>query len=161
MFEGEEEISDVSVELPVPAYIPDAYIPESKDKINAYQRLSSADSLEYLKEIRDDLVTEYGRIPAELNNLFLIIELKIFAKKAGLLNIKAETIPMSKEREIVLYMSKRVKPANIISLLEYNPKWIISGSRLRVNISDLGEKWFEGLRKSLDVLSRKATHGKR
>ena len=48
------------------------------------------------------------------------------AKKAGLLNVKAESVPMSREKEIVLYMSKRVKPANIINLLEYNfitPPW--------------------------------------
>ncbi len=161
VLEGEEEIYDVSIELPVPAYIPDTYIPESKDKINAYQRLSSADSMEYLKEIKSDLVTEYGKMPEELNNLFLVIELKIFAKKAGLINIKAETIPMSREREIVLYMSKRVKPANIISLLEYNPKWIISGQTLRINIRDLSEKWFGELIECVKHLNEKAKHGVR
>lgn len=159
VMEGEEEVSDVSIELPVPAYIPDIYISESRDKINAYQRLSSADSLEYLKEVKEDLLKEYGKMPREVNNLFRIIELKVLAKDAGLINIKCETLPMSKEKEIVLYMSGRVKPANIISLLEYNPDWKISGRTLRANVRNLGGHWFDGLRESIDALGKKAKHG--
>ncbi len=161
IFEGEEEISDVSIELPIPSYIPDSYIVDSKQKISAYQKLSSADTLEYLKEVDNDFVEDYGKMPREVSNLFKIIELKVLAKKAGLINVKAETVPMSKDKEIVLSMSKRVKPANIISLLEHNAKWMISGSKLRININNLGEKWFSGLRASLDVLAKKAKHGKR
>lgn len=161
IFEGEEEISDVSIELPIPSYIPDSYVVDSKQKIGAYQKLSSADTLEYLKEVKEDFIEDYGKMPREVANLFKIIELKILAKTAGLVNVRAETVPMSKDKEIVLHMSKRVKPANIISLLEYNPKWIISGTKLRINIEDLGEKWFDGLKKSLDVLAKKVKHGKR
>jgi len=159
VMEGTDEIEDVSIELPIPAFIPDDYVPDAKDKINSYQRLSSADSMEYLKEIEGEFVEDYGKMPREVKNLFRIIELKIMAKSAGILNVKAETVPMSKGKEIVLYMSGRVKPANIINLLEDNNMWAITGSKLRINIRDLGEKWFEGLRESLDALSEKAKHG--
>ncbi|MBD3330587.1 transcription-repair coupling factor [Candidatus Peregrinibacteria bacterium] len=159
--EGLEEIKDVSIELPVPAYIPDNYILDSNDKINAYQRLSSADSLDYLQEIQDDLVSDYGRLPREVNNLFRIIELKIKAKDANLLSIRAETVPMSKDKEIVLTVSKRVKPANIISLLEHNSDFAITGSRLRINMKDLGKDWFTELKKCVEALGKSAKHGAR
>ena len=161
ILEGEEDVVDVSIELPIPAYVPDSYIPVSKDKINAYQKLSSADNMEYLADIRKDLVEDYGRIPKEVDNLFKIIELKMLAKKAGLVNIKAEAVPMSDAKEIVLHMSGRVKPANIINLLEYNSKWQIVGSRLRVNMKDFGEKWLEELIKCVGRLGEKAKHGAR
>ncbi|MBI4975434.1 transcription-repair coupling factor [Candidatus Peregrinibacteria bacterium] len=161
VMEGEEEITDVSIELPVPAYIPDSYIAEAKDKISAYQKLSSADTMQYLKEIKEDLIEDYGKLPDEVYNLFKIIELKIFSKKAGLLNVKAESVPMSKDKEIVLFMSKKVKPANIISLLEHNPRWVISGTRLRINMKDLGDAWFEELAASVKALSQAAKHGAR
>ncbi len=161
VMEGEEEITDVSIELPVPAYIPDAYVPVSKDKINVYQRLSSADTLDYLEEIAKDLVEDYGKIPEEVDNLFNIIRLKIWAKKAGLVNIKAEAMPMSEDKEIVLHMSGRVKPANIVNLLEYNSKWQIVGSRLRINMNDLGLDWFRELANSVHHLAEKAVHGAR
>ncbi len=161
VMEGEEEISDVSVELPVPAYIPDSYIPASKDKINTYQKLSSADTMDYLDEIRKDLMEDYGRIPKEVDNLFMIIQLKIVAKKAGLLGVKAESVPMSEDKEIVLQMSGRVKPANIINLLEHNSKWQIIGNRMRINLKELGYAWFPELIKCVDRLAEKAKHGAR
>lgn len=156
---GEEQVEDVSIELPIPAYIPDGYIPEPKDKINAYQRLSSADTRQYLDEVRKDLIEEYGKMPKEVANLFKIIELKMVAKKAGLLNVKAETVPMSQEKEIVLHMSGNVKPANIVNLLEYNSGWQITGSRLRINVKELGYDWLVELFNCVDKLSEKAQHG--
>lgn len=161
IMEGEDEITDVSIELPVPGYIPDSYIADSKDKINAYQKLSSADNMDYLEEVREDLVEEFGKMPYEVNNLFKVIEMKILAKKAGILNVKSEIIPMSKEKEIVLMMSKHVKPGNIINMLEYNGKWIISGTRLKINIKDLGLDWFGELAKCVKALGETAKHGVR
>ncbi|MCX6734745.1 MAG: transcription-repair coupling factor [Candidatus Peregrinibacteria bacterium] len=159
VMEGEEEITDVSIELPVPAYIPDAYIPTSKDKINTYQKLSSADTKDYLNEVSKDLVEDYGKIPKEVDNLFKIIELKIIAKKAGVVGIKAESVPMSEDKEIVLHLSGRVKPANIINMLEYNSKWQIIGNRMKINMKELGYVWFAELIKCVGKLSEKAKHG--
>ena len=159
VMEGEEDITEVSIELPIPAYIPDLYIPESRDKIGVYQKLSSADTFEYLNEIKKDLVEDYGKMPVEVANLFSIIELKILAKKAGIVNVKAESVPMSKDKEIVLHMSGLVKPANIVNLLEHNAKWKIVGSKLRANIRDLGSDWGQELTVSLDKLGHEAKHG--
>ena len=159
VLEGEEEIADVSVELPLHAYIPSSYIPDSKDKINEYQRLSGADSLEYLEEIRQDFIDDYGQIPYEVSNLFKVIRLKLLAKQAGIINIKSEAVAMSKDKEIVLYMSKKVRPANIVNLLEHCPGWKIVGTRLRINMKGLGEEWLHGLEKSLEDLAEEAEHG--
>ena len=159
VLEGEEDVKDVSIELPLPSYVPDSYIPESKDKIAAYQKLSAADTLEYLAEVRKELIEDYGRMPMEVVNLFKIIELKVLAKNASLINVKAEAVPMSKEKEIVLYMSGRVTPANIVNLLEYNSSWQISGLKLRANVKDLGDDWLAGLKECLKRLGEKAKHG--
>jgi transcription-repair coupling factor (superfamily II helicase) len=165
---GLVEEASVSIELPIPAYIPDTYIVNSKDKINAYQRLAGVDNFEYLEEVREDMLGEFGKMPREVSNLFRIIELKILCKKAGVTNVRAETVhggaargANSAGKEIVLTMGPKVKPANIISLLEYNPSWTISGSRLRVGISALGLQWFEELKNCVGKLSEEAKHGKR
>lgn len=161
ILEGEEAPEEVSIELPIPAYIPASYIVNSDEKIATYQKLSSADNMEYLKEIKEELLEDYGRMTQEVLNLFKVIELKILAKKAHLLNIKAEMVPMSREKEVVVFMSKKVKPANIINLLEQNAKWAISGNRLRINMRDLGEKWFDELMNGVKALGGKAVHGGR
>ena len=151
----EEIIPEVSIELPVTAFIPDSYIVNAKDKINAYQKLSSADNLEYLNDLNDEMVQEYGKMPREVQNLFRVLELKIEAKKAGLTNIKAENIHMERGKQIVLTMSKFVKPENIMNLLEHNRKWIISGTKLKINIEDLGLHWFDELKENVQKLQYK------
>ncbi len=158
--DGDEEVKDVSIDLPLPAYIPGAYISDARDKISAYQKLSAADSFEYLDSVRVEFEEDYGKMPFEVANLFRIIELKILAKKAGIMNVKTEPIPMSKDREVVLYMSGNVKPGNIVNMLEANAKWKIVGTRLRIDMKDLGASWFDGLLASVKALGEMMGHGK-
>lgn len=155
----EEEPEDVSIELPLTAYIPDTYIVNSKEKINAYQRMSAADTMDYLTEIREDLLEDYGKMPTEVLNLFRMLELKILAKKARLVSVKTEDLGMNKGKEIVLHMSGLVKPENIMSLLQHNPQWRIVGTRLRIRIDELGLHWFDELRDSVKKLSKSVKEG--
>lgn len=157
----EEEPEDVSIELPLTAYIPDTYIISSKEKISIYQKMSGADTMDYLNEIRDELSEDFGKMPKEVMNLFRMLELKILAKKAKLVSVKAESSGLNNGKEVVLHMSGLVKPENIINLLEYNSKWYISGTRLRVKIEDLGIHWFDELRQSVKRLTESINQKKK
>lgn len=148
-----EEPEEVSIELPLTAYIPDQYIVSSKEKINIYQKLSSVDSIEYLNEIREEVLEDYGMMPKEVFNLFHVIELKLFAKKAGIVAVKAESVYLNKGKEIVLLMSNKVKPENIMNLLEHNSKWTISGNKLRIKIENLESQWIDTLKECLKWLA--------
>jgi len=157
--DGTEDISDVSIELPVPAYIPETYIVHSNDKILAYQKLAACDNIDYLEEIKAEIISDYGKMPRQVNNLFRIIELKILAKNAGLLTVRSQVKPMSKEQEIEIHLSGRVKPAHIINLLEYNSAWQIIGNKMKIDMVKLGSDWFKELKECVKRLSVKAKHG--
>ncbi len=150
--EDVSEEPEVAIELPLTAYVPDDYIINSKDKINIYQRMSGADSLEYLDELKEDVVEDYGKLPREVTNLFRVIELKILAKKAGIAVVKAENIHMKVGKQIIMFMGKRVKPENIVYMLGRNPKWQITGNKLRIRIENLGLNWFDELRECVKML---------
>ncbi len=151
-----EEAQEVSIELPVNAFIPDSYIPTSKDKISYYQKLSAASDTSYLSEIKEDLEDEFGRLPNEVHNLLQVIELKIHAKNANLQNIKSQDFRgSSKGKQIILTLSKQVKPTNIISLLNHNDKWEITGTKLKINLEYLGAHWFQELINSVEALGQK------
>ncbi|EKD92658.1 MAG: hypothetical protein ACD_28C00372G0012 [uncultured bacterium] len=146
---------EVSIEIPLPAFIPDDYIVSSKDKIGVYQRLAAADNFGYLEELEQDLIEDYGRMPKEVANLFHVLELKLLAKKAYLTNIRAENIHGKGERQLILSMSDLVRPENILSLLEYNSKWLVSGSKLKISFEVLGVSWVDELKESLRRLGKK------
>lgn len=146
----ETKLQDISIELPLPAYIPDTFIPDTKDKINVYQKLSSVDDIELLNELNDDLVAEYGHFPKEVSNLFQILEIKINAKMAGLINVKS--IPMGSGRQIILHMSPAVTAPQIMNMLKYSPKWLISGDKLKIDMKELGFNWPEKLKENIQYL---------
>jgi len=150
-----EAPKDVSIEIPLPAFIPDDYIVSAKDKIGVYQRLAAADNFGYLSELKEDLIEDYGKMPTEVANLFNVLELKLLAKEAGLTNIRAENIHGKGERTIILSMSDKVRPENILSLLEFNKKWLVSGSKLKITFEDVGVNWVDGLKQSLKELGKK------
>lgn len=154
------EEPEVSIELPLTAFIPDDYIVNSKEKINIYQRMAAADSPDYLDELKEDVLEDFGKMPREVVNLFRVIELKILAKKAGLVVVKAENIHMKVGKEIVLFMGKSVKPESIVYMLSHNPKWQISSNKLRAKIEDLGLNWFDELRECIKMLGEQVDKAK-
>ncbi|MBI5754810.1 transcription-repair coupling factor, partial [Candidatus Peregrinibacteria bacterium] len=154
-----EQIADISVELPLTCFIPDYYIVNTKEKINVYQKLAAADTMEYLEELSSELIEDYGQLPREVRNLFRVLELKIFAKKSNLTAIKAENIHDPEERQIVLSLSERVLPENIANMLEYNHTWIISGTKLKIKSKDLGVNWFHELKENVKRLGEKIAQG--
>ena len=150
--EENAEEPEVSIELPLTAYITDDYIVNSKEKINIYQRMAAADSVDFLEELKEDVIEDFGKLPREVSNLFRVIELKILAKKAGITVVKAENVHMKVGKQIVLYMGKGVKPENIVYMLQYNSKWVISGNKMRIKIENLGLNWFDELKECVGML---------
>jgi len=153
------EIEEVTIELPIQAFIPENYIPHTKEKISVYQRLSSADNKEYLENLRSDLIDDYGRYPIEVANLFKVLELKMLAKKGNIFLVKAENLHDKDKSQIVLFMNDNIKPANIMNLIDYNSKWQITGTKLRINTKDLGPTWLEALEESLKKLNESIKAG--
>lgn len=145
---------EVSVELPISGYIPDSYIEDSRDKINTYQRLSSADTLEALEELHQHLEEEYGELPKEVKNLFKVLELKIYARRAGITNIRSTNLGQGK-RELSLTMGQKIKPVNIFNLISAYPDWKVVSNKLKIDMAKLGVHWTESICDALKQLSKR------
>ena len=146
-----EEVADITVDLPITGYIPDHYIEDARDKINIYQKLSSADNSTVLDELFDEIEGEFGKMPEEVNSLFKVLELKILARKAEVTNLRMVT-QYDGSKTITLAMGKNMQPLQIISLLDFNDKWQVSGSVLKISLHDLGFNWIEALKEALRKL---------
>jgi hypothetical protein len=51
-------------------------------------------------------------------------------------------------------MSDKIRPENIMNMLDYNEKWQISGNKLKITLEDLGAHWFAELTNSVEALSQ-------
>jgi transcription-repair coupling factor (superfamily II helicase) len=70
---------DITIESDVSMLIPEWYIEDENTRLEMYQRLSGADSVEKLELIKDELIDRFGKFPHELENLLMHVELKVSA----------------------------------------------------------------------------------
>jgi transcription-repair coupling factor (superfamily II helicase) len=65
------------VQLPVPAFIPDPYMPDVHQRLYFYKRFAQAATDEELDEIRAEIVDRYGDPPDEVDALQAIMQVKV------------------------------------------------------------------------------------
>lgn len=78
-----EEIKPFEPELTLSmdAYIPEAYIADEKQKIDMYKQFHSITSKQDIHDLQDELLDRFGDFPIEVENLFIVSELRWLSKK--------------------------------------------------------------------------------
>ncbi|MFO0928177.1 MAG: transcription-repair coupling factor [Gemmataceae bacterium] len=84
---------EVSVELPIEAYLPRDYVPGQKLRIEVYRRLSRVKTLERLGEFRAELRDRFGPVPEVAEWLLRLQELRIRAADWRVIDIHLEGPP--------------------------------------------------------------------
>lgn len=96
-FRGEEieGPSELRLELPVAAHIPEDYVDSERLRLEAYQKLSAASSAsaapDRIDTVVEELTDRYGKPPAEVENLVAVTRLRRLAQRAGLTEMIATT----------------------------------------------------------------------
>lgn len=92
-FRGEEttERSELTLELPVTAHIPETFIESERLRLEAYQKFSAASHPQAhesaVTSVLDELSDRYGSIPAEVMTLAAVTSLRRRAAKHGLTKV--------------------------------------------------------------------------
>ncbi len=142
----------VSVEVPLSAYIPSTYIPSTDEKIRIYQELAGVSSLEYLTEMKHELLNSYGKLPESVENLCRVIRLKIMLKAAHLGAVRIAQAS-AKNYEIILRMGKGFSPEQIFGLVQMSPRqWTVTAEALKLKIPNLNMTWYEDLTADIALL---------
>jgi len=80
--EKKKEIHEITIEIPISAYIPQDYINADSLRIEIYKSIKSAHTLDKISDLIDSFIDRYGPIPEPLKNLIEIAKLKILMRKA-------------------------------------------------------------------------------
>ncbi len=85
------------------ARIPNAYVPDSRLRIEAYRKIAQAADLADIKSLRAELRDRYGRLPRPVELLLTSAELKIHAAAAGIDTIETRQDKLMLSRQGVFY----------------------------------------------------------
>ena len=101
---GDEDYPDAEVSLDVPSSLPDAYVPDSSQKLHLYRRLSKARTTDELEALGEEIRDRYGPLPQPVKTLLSQAKLRILGgalgverilvrQREGRINFRAGVIP--------------------------------------------------------------------
>jgi transcription-repair coupling factor (superfamily II helicase) len=118
----EEGDIDPVLDLRYKAYIPNSYIESESLRVELYKRISSLARESELEELQEEMRDRFGAIPGELDELFIIVMLRILCKRVG--------IKILRDRENELQLTFSQSKIDVIWLMQK-----ISENRKLFNIS--------------------------
>jgi transcription-repair coupling factor (superfamily II helicase) len=109
---GADEVMAVDpvLDLRYRGFIPISYIESERLRVEMYKRLSSARTELELQDLREEMEDRFGSLPGELDELFLIVQLRILCRNAG--------VKVLRERENELLLTFEKSRVDIIGLLQ-------------------------------------------
>ncbi|MDD2215159.1 MAG: transcription-repair coupling factor [Eubacteriales bacterium] len=118
--------ADVSVEIDVEAYIPNAFIQDELIKLQMYKKIASIRDQADRQEVIDELLDRFGEIPKETLNLIDIADIKAMAEKTGITRIRQEKNKLILDFDPV----KGLDPERVSKLVDhYGLKLLIHGGQ--------------------------------
>jgi transcription-repair coupling factor (superfamily II helicase) len=138
---AEQDLPDVSIDLPLSAHLPPSYVPDINLRLALYQRLSAAVDPEAVSVIGQEMVDRFGPPPPLAKNLLFVVSVRALARSSGVQSI-------SQEDGAAIIRMREDTPLPREELEPIVPRGVqISRHSLRV---DLGDDWRERLRKVLE-----------
>ncbi|MDR0965002.1 MAG: transcription-repair coupling factor [Myxococcales bacterium] len=149
-----EEI-EPEINLPIPAYFPEEYLPDLSLRLVFYKRLAEAQDEEALLELRDELRDRFGDLPLEVERLVDLMALKVRLRRARLRALESSP----KSLILTLGPDSAIDPAALMRFVQEDPnhrrltpqmKLVVALREERARIEDL----FEEAHRLLDAVER-------
>ena len=99
-----QRLPSVSIDLPLPAFLPTGYVPEEANRLNIYQRLAVATDQVQVDQITQEIADRFGPPPEVAMNLCFAAKIRLLAGMAGV-----ESIGYQQDR-IVLRLGEWARP---------------------------------------------------
>ena len=84
----EEEDFETQLDVDLDAFIPESYMENEEQKLEAYQKIALLSSEEEKMDLEDELTDRYGDLPYQVENLFQVASLRNLLHKVGVTECK-------------------------------------------------------------------------
>ena len=135
----EPQTLDPSIDLGIPASMPDEYITDLTTRLGIYHRLVQLGKLEGVDEMEDELRDRFGSLPWQTQNLLYMVRLKLRAKEAGIESV------MRQKEQIVLQLRDDVGGARRALQRALGRGVEIGNTQIRFELNGLTDGWEQPL----------------
>ena len=133
-----EESVETKINLPIEAYLPDEYVPDSRQKVSLYKKIAGLRTASDREDLEAEMNDRYGKMPEPVEMLLEIAQLKHLSKELGVETIVAG----DKQIKITFDHAKsQVDPSTLIQLMRQDRRLrLMPPARLMVNMQGLAGK---------------------
>ncbi|WP_085522372.1 transcription-repair coupling factor [Tuberibacillus sp. Marseille-P3662] len=105
--------NNVTIEIDADAYIPEAYISDSLQKIEMYKRFKSVETMKDIQDLEDEMIDRFGDYPREVIDLFKISRMRVYAN-----DLYIESIKRVKDQFIVIFSEAGSEQIDRVALFQ-------------------------------------------
>ncbi|NBU99470.1 MAG: transcription-repair coupling factor, partial [Spirochaetia bacterium] len=133
-------------------YIPESYIPDSKQKIEFYKRFEGASTLEEIDDLSKEMQDRFGYFPPEVSTFILLEKVRAFSSQMGFESVVEDNGDIKLKSGSVF----KGDPAKIISLLSQKDSrlYILPNEPAILRFKPLPSSEEEKIRSLLDLLKK-------
>jgi len=136
---------NVTIDLPLDAYLPTSYVEDSQARLNLYARLAALTDDSTVGDVLTELQDRFGAPPEVALNLIYLVQLKLLAGKAGILKISPD------EDKIVLqFAGERAGDAAMLRA-RFGSIVVVGHTQVRLDRKRAGVNWLAILQELVDV----------
>jgi transcription-repair coupling factor (superfamily II helicase) len=142
-----ETDAPASVELGIPANVPDQYISDLPTRLNVYRRLGEVADANEADAMEDELKDRFGPLPWQVQNLLYVVRLRLRAREARVQSIAREN------GQIVVRLLDEIGGAQRALQRHLGHGVAVGHTQIRLHLSELPEDWESPL---MDTLAKLA-----
>src|SRR4029077_17796977 len=92
----------------IPTFIPVAYVSDPAMRIRAYRETAEITSREQLERLRRDWRDRFGAFPPAVDNLFVLVEIKLAAAESGVsrVEVRERKVMLTRHGDFILVAGK-------------------------------------------------------
>ncbi|MBI4187124.1 MAG: transcription-repair coupling factor [Chloroflexi bacterium] len=140
-----------TIDLPLPAYIPEDYVSDLKTRLGLYRKMAALDRMEQVETLAQELGDRFGAPPPAVVNLLYALKIKVLAAGAGIESVSTEDGHILLKRFDGLHFDRRQ-----LEPLREGVK--LGVTQLRLNFKRLGGEWQKVLVEVLERVGHKCPH---
>lgn len=150
------DVSEVTIDLPVSAYLPVKYVDAESQRLKIYQTLGVIEDEPLLEEEFKQLETNYGKLPAEVMNLKKLLLLKLIALRTQLItavtarNLNPSNLPPL--YQLTIQFTQPPKPKTLEPIIKLIPSLTVGEKDIKFNHTDLTGDWLDSLTRLIEKI---------
>ena len=135
-----------SINLPLPTYFPEEYIPTPATRIALYHRLTKIAHAQEIENFVQELKDRFGTLPQPVRNLMNLLDIKLLAAEKGVESINTE----AKQIVINLVPGKRLQS---LAFASERDGIKVGAGYIRLDMRRLGNEWLKSLKRILENMT--------